>query len=167
MKSKEQFLCTVLLANILTFMYSHRENIIKNCLSEWPSLRSTQAREKESDQRTNSSAKCNMNHDQLMRAPAIFSKCTRHSATSLIYVYTRHSNKLHTLRRNHIKLHIRLKYPYYLNNPITLSTHRKQQQQAEHQPKQQTSQKQKKAQTVMTMTTGYLGKQSGEEVRKE
>jgi hypothetical protein len=36
------------------------------------------------------------------------------------------------------------------------------QQQAEHQ-----SQKQKKAWTAMTMTTGYPGKQSAEEARKE
>jgi hypothetical protein len=84
------------------------------------------------------------------------------------HIYTRHRNKLHTLSRNHIKLHICLKYPYYLNNPITLSTHAKQQQQAEHQPKQQTSQKQKKALTSMTiMMTDYHGKQSAEEVRKD
>jgi hypothetical protein len=69
------------------------------------------------------------------------------------------------LSRNHIKLHIHPKYPYY-HNPITLSTHPKQQQ-AEHQPKQQTSQKQKKALTAMTMMTGSSGKQSAEEARKE
>jgi hypothetical protein len=46
---------------------------------------------------------------------------------------------------------------------MTLSTHPKQQQQAEHQPKQRTPQKQKKAQTAMTMTTGYPGKKSAEE----
>jgi hypothetical protein len=61
------------------------------------------------------------------------------------------------------KLHIHLKYPYHLNNLITLSTHPKQQQ-AQRQPKQQTSQKQKKA---MTMKTGYPGKNSAEVVRKE
>jgi hypothetical protein len=71
------------------------------------------------------------------------------------------------LSRKHIQLHLWLKYPHYLNNPITLSTHSKQQQQAEHQFKQPTSQKQKKARTAMTMTTGYPGKQSAQEARKE
>jgi phosphoribosylamine-glycine ligase len=60
-----------------------------------------------------------------------------------------------------------LKYPYYLNNPITLFTYPKEQQQTEHQLKQQTSQKEKKALTVVTITTGYPGKKSEEEVRKE
>jgi hypothetical protein len=88
--------------------------------------------------------------------------CIRHSATSL---YTRERIKLHTLSRNHVKLHIYLKYTYKLNNPITLSTYPKQQQQAEHQPKQQTSQKQKKALRVMRIMAGYLGKKLEEQVR--
>jgi hypothetical protein len=50
---------------------------------------------------------------------------------------------------------------------MPLSTHPKQEQQAEHQPKQRTSQKQKKAPTAITMTTFYPGKQSAEEARKE
>jgi hypothetical protein len=43
------------------------------------------------------------------------------------HLYTGHRNKFHTLRRNHTKLHVCLKYPYYLNNPITLSTYPKEQ----------------------------------------
>jgi hypothetical protein len=35
---------------------------------------------------------------------------------SYIYTYTTHRNKLHTLIRNHIKLHVCLKYQYYPNN---------------------------------------------------
>jgi hypothetical protein len=61
------------------------------------------------------------------------------------------------LSRNHIKLHMCLEHPHYLNKPITLPTH----------PKQQTSQKQKKALTAMIMMTGHSGKQSAKEVRKE
>jgi hypothetical protein len=84
------------------------------------------------------------------------------------HIYTRHSNKLHTLSRNHTKLHIcqKKEYPYYLNNQITLSTHPKRQQ-TQYQPKQQTSQKQKKALTATTITTVYPGKKSAEEERKE
>jgi hypothetical protein len=79
------------------------------------------------------------------------------------HIYIKHDNKLHTVSRYHNNLYICLKYPYYLNNQITQSTHPKEQQQAEHQPKQQTSQKQKKAPTAMTMMTGYPGKKSAEE----
>jgi uncharacterized protein YydD (DUF2326 family) len=91
-----------------------------------------------------------------MQAPAIY-----------FIVYQTFRNKLQTLSRNHIKLHICLKHPHYLNNPFTLPTHPKQQQQAEHQPKQQTFQKQKKALITMTMNTGYPGKKSAEMERKE
>jgi hypothetical protein len=57
--------------------------------------------------------------------------------------------------------------PYYLNNPIKLSTYPKQEQQAVHQHKQLISHKQKKALRAMALRTGYPGKQSAEEVRKE
>jgi hypothetical protein len=82
------------------------------------------------------------------------------------HVCTRHRKKLHRHSRNHIRLHICLKYPYCLNNQITLSTHPKWQQQADHHPKQQTSQKQKTTLTATTMTTGHPGKKSAEEDRK-
>lgn len=49
--SKELLLCTVLLTNVLTSTYFHKDKItINNCWSEWPSLRLTHARHKESDQ---------------------------------------------------------------------------------------------------------------------
>jgi hypothetical protein len=82
----------------------------------------------------------------MIQAPAI-----------IVSVYQTLRKKAHTLSRSHIELHICLKYPY-LNNPITLSTHPKQQQQAQHQLIQQASQKQNKALTAMIMTTGYPGK---------
>jgi hypothetical protein len=74
---------------------------------------------------------------------------------------------LHTLSRNHIKLHICLKYPYYLNNILTVSTHPKQQQQAEQQPKQQTSQKQEKAPDSNDNADRSSWQAVSEEVRRE
>jgi hypothetical protein len=108
-----------------------------------------------------------MNHDQMMQAQQYIPNVCQ-TLRNRPHIYTRHLNKLHMLRMNHIKLHthVCLKYPYYLNNPITVPTHPKQQQ-AKHQPKQQTSQKQKKALTVMTMMTRYPSKKSAEEARKE
>jgi hypothetical protein len=47
------------------------------------------------------------------------------------HVHTRHRNKLHTLSRKHVKVHTWPKYPHYLNNPMTLCTYPKQQQQAD------------------------------------
>jgi hypothetical protein len=70
----------------------------------------------------------------MMQASAIYSQCVPVTPQKAL-LYTRHRNKLHVLSWNHIKLHICLKYLHYLNNPITLSTHPKQQQRAEHQPK--------------------------------
>jgi hypothetical protein len=43
-------------------------------------------------------------------------------ASSKPHVYIRTLNKLHTFSKYHIKLHICLKHPHYLNNPITLHT---------------------------------------------
>jgi hypothetical protein len=73
---KELLRCTVLLSNMLTSTYVGKQQIIiNNCWSEWPSLGPAHARYRERDQRTNSSENVNMNHDQMMQAPAIYSQC--------------------------------------------------------------------------------------------
>lgn len=92
-----------------------------------------------------------MNHDQMIQ-----------TLRNKPHIYAKHRNKQETQQTTYMPQIPTLSQ----QSNYTLSTHLKQQQQAEHQPKQQTAQKQKKAWTVMTMTTGY-GKQSVEEVRKE
>jgi hypothetical protein len=101
-----------------------------------------------------------------VHTPGIEPHLKHQTLRKMPHIYTRHPDKLHTLSSNNIKLCICLKYPNYVNNPIILSTHRKQQQ-TEQQPKQQTSQKQRKALSAMTMTIGSPGKKSAEEGRKE
>jgi hypothetical protein len=63
------------------------EWVIKNCWSEWPSLRPNHARHKESDQRTNSLPKYNMNHDKMMQARAMYSQCVQDAPQHASYIH--------------------------------------------------------------------------------
>jgi hypothetical protein len=91
----------------------------------------------------------------------------RHFATSLVYTPDTATSFIRSAGNTSTYICICLKYPYYLNNPITISTHPKQQQKAEHQIKQQTYQKQKRERRAMTMTTGYPGKQRKRHKKKQ
>jgi hypothetical protein len=57
-----------------------------------------------------------------------YNSCPNDAVISNVYqtvhnkpqIYTGHRDNLHTLTRNHTKLHICLRYTYYLNNPINI-----------------------------------------------
>jgi hypothetical protein len=147
-RSKELFLCTALLTNLPIWSYIHKKKMIMNkCWSEWPLLRPTHARNKESDwrgqiehesrqndadtsniypQRVPDSPQKGSYIHQTLRNKAYTSIYTRHSATRLIYcIYTRHSATrrahTHTHTHRHIYIYIATSFiPHQTTIPILL-----------------------------------------------
>jgi hypothetical protein len=77
----------VLLPDVITSKYLHKEQITNSCWSERPSLRQTYARQKNNDLQTNSLASHNMGPDQMVHVPAVYSHCIKDTPQQASYLH--------------------------------------------------------------------------------
>jgi type II secretory ATPase GspE/PulE/Tfp pilus assembly ATPase PilB-like protein len=85
--SKEIFLSTVILTNILTSTYFHKERTTAVDLSDHRSDQHTQGTRRLTNEQKNSTAKYNTNHDQMTQEPTIYSHVYQTLSKQASYIH--------------------------------------------------------------------------------